>query len=136
MVLTPPVEEHVTDVPSIPNPSTAMIVDELRKVRKVIEEQSERRETPAPAQIRLPYSGHTRLRVVTWHLHPAAAGTYALLVGADKKSTLKAPVDGCIPEPLPITIEGGNNISVIDNATGQPVTVVQVADSFLMAFTE
>lgn len=134
-----PLALDVTQPETIPNMSTAMIIDELRRIKHLLAEQSERKEVPSPGLIRLPYQGHTRIRMVAWHLHPILAGTYALLVGSERKSTIgvtATQTGGCIPEALPLILDGGLNILVIDTVTGVQATAAQIVDAFVLGYTE
>lgn len=124
------------------NPATSAILLGLKAVQDAVDNVAEvmqRRENQSPGMYRITPTGSpmgegigaqsTRLRVTHWVIAATAAGTFAVQVGSAVIAQVVFAAAGTLVVPLPITIDNGKDITT----TG---TAADVADSFLLGFTE
>lgn len=130
---------HNVESSVVVTPVTSAVIRELAAIRALLQEirsNAEREEVPAPAEFEMPFQTNVRIRAEMVQIFPAAAGTFALMVGTARRRTFVTPANGSISFTFKQTIERGIRIALIDTATGAEVTTAQIASAFVTGYPE
>lgn len=130
---------HQIEAPVIINPATSALLAELQGIKSLLREirsNAEREEVPAPAEIEIPFQTNVRVRSMQVQIFPAAAGTWAFMVGTARRRTFVTVASGVIAFDFKQTVERGVRVAIIDTATGQEVTAAQIASAIMSGYPE
>lgn len=120
------------------DPASAAIVAQLTRQTELLAEiaqAGERREKPAPGIWHLPFTTHVRIRAMQFNVSRNGAGTLDIALRVGANDVVKWRVASIIQlDNLYITVDRGQQVDVIDLATGAPVA--DLLDAWITGYPE
>jgi hypothetical protein len=124
------------------NPATGLVVQALDRLAGIMREVRDnliRREAVGPGKFDFWPGGYRvqpQIRVKTLCVSPIASFAAAIMIGTNREFRFTTPANGVVIIPAEIVINRGETITIIDEATGQEATAVQVAAAWLHAYVD